>query len=327
MSAYESTNVAVLSTRGLAKTYVLGFFRKKVRAVTDVSLEVRRGEIFGLLGPNGAGKTTTIKILMGLIRPSSGTAEVLGRPVGKLESKRRLGYLPETPYFYEYLTGEELLVFFGELFGLGRRESRRRAQLLLERVGLTGAAKMALRRYSKGMLQRVGLAQALINEPELVVLDEPLTGLDPLGRKHLRDVILELRQEGKTVLLSSHILSDVEMLADRVAIVVNGRTVECGPPDQLVDARVLSIEVLVNQPPPPLLQALEAAGHAYEQVGETVRVDLDRDADVDAVVDLVRSKQGRIVSVTPRKESLEDVVVRRTRMAGSTDQRVAPVGG
>lgn len=300
-----------LRTERLAKTYVTGFFRKKVRAISDVSIEVRRGEIFGLLGPNGAGKTTTLKVLMGLVRPTSGQAEVLGRRVGDLAAKRALGYLPETPYFYDYLSAREFLIFTGQLFGLGRKESRRRADGLLDRVGLQYAAGRALRRYSKGMLQRVGLAQALINEPELVVLDEPLTGLDPLGRKHLRDLIAELAQQGKTVVLSSHILSDVELLANRVAIIVGGRTVESGPLHELVEARILGFEVLIGAPNDALLAAIGERGFCSQQVDAAVRVVLDQAEKVDPLIDLVRAHGGGILSVTPRKETLEDVVVRR----------------
>ena len=215
MSTAPTHGTPMMRTEALSKTYAVGFFRKKIRAIESVTLTVQPGEIFGLLGPNGAGKTTTLKILMGLVQPSSGLAEVLSRPVGDISAKRRVGYLPESPYFYDYLTAREFLVLVGQLFGLSRREAKLSADRLLEQVGLTKSAKMALRRYSKGMLQRVGLAQALINDPDLVVLDEPLTGLDPLGRKQLRELIEGLRVAGKTIVLSSHVLSDVEALADR----------------------------------------------------------------------------------------------------------------
>jgi ABC-2 type transport system ATP-binding protein len=298
-----------LQANQLAKTYALGFFRKKVRAITDVNLRVERGEIFGLLGPNGAGKTTTLKIVMGLVRPSRGSAQILGHRVGELASKRLIGYLPESPYFYDYLTGRELLVFVGQLFGLSRRESRRRAGELIERVDLKHAADRALRRYSKGMLQRIGLAQALINEPELVVLDEPLTGLDPLGRKHLRELIGELGRQGKTVILSSHILSDVELLANRVAILVRGRTVDSGPLSELVTARVLSYEVLVEQPTDALLTAIRTQGHRVQRVDQKALIELHEASAVDVLVDLVRQHQCSVVAINPRKETLEDVVV------------------
>jgi ABC-2 type transport system ATP-binding protein len=303
----------VLRVERLAKTYTIGFFRKRVRAITEVNLQVERGEIFGLLGPNGAGKTTTLKVLMGLIRPSAGTAEILGAPVGDLEAKRRLGYLPESPYFYDYLTGRELLVFMAKLFGLDRREARHRASALLEKVGMTHAADLALRRYSKGMLQRVGLAQALINDPELVILDEPLTGLDPLGRKDVRELIADLRRQGKTVLFSSHILPDVELLADRVTIVVRGQTTKTGPLHELLDARILSTEVVIGKPSAELQSAILSAGHQLVQMGETAQVTLQGATPVDPLVDLVRRHGGSVQMVTPRKESLEDVVVKHAK--------------
>ena len=308
---------AALVASNLSKTYVLGFLRKKIRAVRDVSLRVERGEIFGLLGPNGAGKTTTLKMLFGLVRPCGGRAEVLGRPVNDVRAKRHVGYLPESPYFYDYLSGRELLTFAGQLFDLSRRESRKRADRLLERVGLGDAADRALRRYSKGMLQRVGIAQALINEPDLVVLDEPLTGLDPIGRKQLRELIASLRHEGKTVVLSTHILSDIELLADRVAIVVAGRTVSGGRPEELINASTLSTEVLFSGGDEALATALEQTGHPLLQRGDTVRVTLAGEAPADPLIDLIRKHGGRIVAVTPRKESLEDVVIRQAELGGS----------
>lgn len=301
---------AVVEIERLSKTYVLGFFRKKVKAVSDVSFTVERGEIFGLLGPNGAGKTTTIKVMLGLVRRSSGSVRLLGRPVGDVVAKRQLGYLPESPYFYDYLSGREFLVFVGQLFGLSPRESRRRADRLLDRVQLGHAATRALRRYSKGMLQRIGIAQALINDPQLVVLDEPLTGLDPLGRKQLRELIASLREEGKTILLCSHVLSDVELLADRVAILVGGRSVDVGPLHQLLDARVVSTEVHFSAEPA-LMQSLAEQGYRLTEREEAVQILLDGQQTVDPLIDQIRAGGGQLLAVLPRKESLEDVVVRR----------------
>lgn len=306
----------VLRTDHLAKTFAIGFFRKKVRAIVDVTFEVEAGEIFGLLGPNGAGKTTTLKVLLGLIRPTTGTAEVLGHPVGDLRAKRRLGYLPESPYFYEYLTGRELLIFMAKLFGLGRAEARRRAEVLLERVDLRHAANLPLRRYSKGMLQRVGIAQALVNDPELVILDEPLSGLDPIGRKDLRALISELHAQGKTIVLSSHILSDVELLADRVAILVKGKTVNTGPLHELMDPKVLSTEVVVDGPSDELVEALKQTKHQVSQIGDSVQVVVEGETPIESVVDLIRRHDGRIRTVIPRKESLEDLVIKQARTEG-----------
>ena len=311
--------MTALLTDHLAKTYVLGFFRKKVRAIVDVGLQVEPGEIFGLLGPNGAGKTTTLKVLLGLVRPTSGRAELLGMPVGDIRAKRRLGYLPETPYFYDYLTGRELVVFMGKLFGLSRAEARRRADRLLERVGLSHASDLALRRYSKGMLQRVGIAQALVNDPELVILDEPLTGLDPLGRKDLRELIAGLREQGKTVVLSSHILADVELLADRVAIVVKGRTVNTGPLQELLDARTVSTELVLGAAPAELLEELEREGHGLRRVGETVQVTVHGEISPDTLLERAQQAGATIQSLTPRKESLEDLVVRMAQQGERED--------
>jgi ABC-2 type transport system ATP-binding protein len=284
----------VVSADKLEKTFALGFLRKKVRAVTDVSFEVHRKEIFGFLGPNGAGKTTTIKILMGLIFPTAGRATIFGEKVPSIGAKRRLGFLPENPYFYDYLSGEELLDLMGRLFGLDRSERRKRARVLLDRVGLgrAGATSMPLRKYSKGMLQRLGIAQALINDPELVVLDEPMSGLDPIGRKEIRDLIRDLRTEGKTVLFSTHILADVELLCDRVAIVVGGKLRDSGPLEKLLSPRLLHTELV-----------LDANG-----AKEAVR--LDPEVSVDQAIKDALAAGKHVVSVTPRRESLEDLFVR-----------------
>ncbi|HJZ88494.1 MAG TPA: ABC transporter ATP-binding protein [Polyangia bacterium] len=285
----------VLAAEHLSKTFAVGFFRKKVHAVIDVSLEVRRGEIFGFLGPNGAGKTTTIKMLMGLIFPTGGGAHLLGKPVGDLAAKRRMGFLPEAPYFYDYLTAEEFLDLAGALADLSRPERRRRSAALLERVGLADARGRALRKFSKGMLQRIGIAQALIHDPELVVLDEPMTGLDPIGRKEMRDLIVELRQEGKTVFFSTHILSDVELICDRVAILVGGRVRDLGPLEKLLSPRLLATEIVLK------------AGD--EERAHT----LPGDANVDVFVRDALARGEHLISVTPRRESLEDLFVREAQ--------------
>ncbi|HEX4456591.1 MAG TPA: ABC transporter ATP-binding protein [Polyangia bacterium] len=295
--------MSVVEAEHLAKTFALGFFRKKVRAVADVSFTVEKNEIFGFLGPNGAGKTTTLKMLMGLIFPSSGQARLFGKPIDDREAKHRLGFLPENPYFYDYLSGEELLDLMGRLFGLDRKERRKRARALLDRVGLgrAGAMGLSLRKYSKGMLQRLGVAQALINEPELVVLDEPMSGLDPIGRKEIRDLIVELKREGKTVLFSTHILSDVELICDRVAMMVGGRMRDVGPLQQLLSPRLLHTELVL------------AGG---DQV-EPELTKLPPDADVDAAVRDALAAGKHVVSLMPRRESLEDLFVREVD-AGDT---------
>ncbi|MCG5053980.1 MAG: ABC transporter ATP-binding protein [Myxococcales bacterium] len=313
-----------LFAENLSKTFRLGFFRKRVEAVREVSFEVQQGEIFGFLGPNGAGKTTTMKMLMGLVFPDRGQARVLGRPVADREAKRRLGYLPETPYFYEYLTAEEFLDFVGRLVGLSGAKTRQRRDELLGRVGLEHARGRPLRKFSKGMLQRVGIAQALMGDPELVILDEPMTGLDPLGRKDVRDLMVSLKREGKTIFFSTHILPDVEMICDRVALVVGGRTVSQGPLTQLLSAKIVATELLlrpsVDRPlptPPPGTDRLES--------GEDIRLDVPGGADVDAYLQAVLASGAHVMSVSPRRESLEAFFVREANrgMPGEEQSRQA----
>ena len=306
----------VLRAESLAKTFHLGFFRRRVEAVKNVSLEVRRGEIFGFLGPNGAGKTTTLKMLMGLIFPSAGRAEVLGLPVPSLSAKRRLGYLPESPYFYDYLTPEEFLDFIGALCALPAARRRARADRLITRVGLDHARGRPLRKFSKGMLQRIGIAQALMADPELVILDEPMTGLDPLGRKEVRDLILELRDEGKTIFFSTHILPDVEMTCDRVAIVIGGVLRNVGPLGDLLSARLLSTEIVLR-PPPAGMAALSLPAGARSRAADDrgVALELPEEADVDAFLRAALAAGASILSVAPRRESLEDLFVREAQAA------------
>jgi ABC-2 type transport system ATP-binding protein len=287
--------MSIVEAEHLQKIFTLGLFKKKVRAVEDVSFTVEKDEIFGFLGPNGAGKTTTLKMLMGLIFPSAGTARLFGRAVDDREVKHRLGFLPESPYFYDYLSGKELLDLMGRLFGLPSRERRRRADALLERVGLAGAGDRALRKYSKGMVQRLGIAQALINDPELVVLDEPMSGLDPIGRKEIRDLIVSLKAEGKTVLFSTHILSDVELICDRVAMLVGGQMRDVGPLSKLLSPRVLHTEIVF----------------AKDGADEVVRV--PPDGDIDAVIRDGLAAGKHLVSLAPRRESLEDLFVREAQ--------------
>jgi ABC-2 type transport system ATP-binding protein len=293
------TDSIVVDVQHLQKTFAFGFFRKKVRAVEDVTFSVARNEIFGFLGPNGAGKTTTLKMMMGLIFPSAGHAKIFGKPIRDRAVKQRLGFLPENPYFYDYLSGPELLDLMGRLFGLPAAERKKRAHQLLERVGLgrAGAMSMPLRKYSKGMLQRLGFAQALVNDPELVVLDEPMSGLDPIGRKEIRDLIVELKREGKTVLFSTHILSDVELICDRVAMIVGGKMRDVGPLGRLLSPRLVHTELVVAQ----------------DGVEELVR--LPPEADVDVALREALGAGKHVVSLTPRRESLEDLFVREVDAA------------
>lgn len=293
----------------LSKSYASGWpGRPPFVALDGLSLTVGRGEIFGFLGPNGAGKTTTLKILMGLVRATSGTAQLLGKPAGDVATRRRIGFLPESPYFYDYLTAEEFLGFYGRLAGLNHAALALRVTELLELVGLVEARTRQLRKFSKGMLQRIGLAQALIHDPELIVLDEPMTGLDPIGRKQVRDLILSLRDCGKTVFFSTHILHDVEMICDRVGIVMKGRLVASGRVDELVrQDHTQSVEVVCQQ--------LKVEGNAFIhslatrvlQQGQHCLIVLPTPDAVDALVGEIRRQGGRLLSVTPHKASLEDL--------------------
>src|SRR5271155_3644778 len=229
----------------LTKDYPVGFWRKKMRRSLDhLTLQVEEGESFGFLGPNGAGKTTTMKLLMGLIFPTSGSARVRGRSINDVRMHREIGYMPEQPYFYDYLTARELLAYFARFFGFNAAERKERVARFLERVGLAQAADVQLRKFSKGMLQRVGVAQAILHDPQVIFLDEPMSGLDPVGRREVRDIILELKREGRTVFFSTHILSDAEMLCDRVAVLVAGKLQGVGAPNEMVSMRARSMEIL-----------------------------------------------------------------------------------
>ncbi len=296
-------------TENLTKSYVSGWpGRPPFVALDGLSLRVGRGEIFGFLGPNGAGKTTTLKILLGLVRATSGKAFLLGQPAGDVATRGRIGFLPESPYFYDYLTAEEFLGFYGQLAGLGRTAINQRVTDLLKLVGLVDARTRQLRKFSKGMLQRIGLAQALIHDPELIILDEPMTGLDPIGRKQVRDLILSLRDQGKTVFFSTHILHDVEMICDRVGIVMKGRLVASGRVDELVrQDHTQSVEVVCQQ--------LKVDGNAFIhslatrvlQQGQQCLIVLPSPDAVDALVGEIRRQGGKLLSVTPHKASLEDL--------------------
>ena len=299
----------VIRTEKLSKTFVSGFFRKKVRALEDLMLEVRRGEVFGFLGPNGAGKTTTLKLLVGLCFPTAGRAWVLGQPVPDATSRMRLGFLPETPYFYDYLSGEEFLELCGRLFGLSAEDRRARAKRLLEMVGLGDAARRPLRKYSKGMLQRIGLAQALINDPELVILDEPMTGLDPIGRKEVRDLILRLKAEGRTVFFSTHILPDVELLCDRVGIIAGGRLRDVGPLDSLLAPKVIETEVVLELPQDVQPSRFAELGRYVSGPSGSALFVTDSERTQDFLRAALQAN-ARVLSVTPRKERLEDIFLR-----------------
>ncbi len=300
----------VVRLDGLVKTFRGHLGLGKHVAVDGLTLEVRRGEIFGLLGPNGAGKTTTLKTMMGLLRPDRGEVRLLGLSPTDPAARARVGFLPENPYFYDYLTGEEFLDFYGRLHGIPAAERRRRIAEILARVGLEGRSRGSLRKFSKGMVQRIGLAQALLHRPELVVLDEPMSGLDPIGRREVRDLILAQREAGRTVFFSSHILQDAEMLCDRVAILVRGRVRYEGTLDALGDRQPRWFEVAIVGPVP-----AEWSGEVCSSQGGQTLV---RVPDVETLTRLLAATPaagGQVVSVWPRRETLEDLFLRHVGAA------------
>jgi ABC-2 type transport system ATP-binding protein len=305
----------VIDVRNLRKTYRTPFRRKKVEALRGVTFSVERGHIFGFIGPNGAGKTTTIRTLMGLIRPTAGSATLLGHAIPSRAARFKVGFLPEAPYFYDYLTVGELLDLAGRLFGVPAAERRKRADTLIERVGLGDARTQSLKKFSKGMLQRAGLAQALMNDPELVVLDEPMSGLDPIGRKEVRDLILELRDAGKTVFFSTHILPDVEAITDRVAIVARGQLQAQGTPGELMRRSVHGFDVVVRLAASAEPDGLTSGADRVRRVGDELSLTLPADADVDAWLARAHAIGAKVLQVVPRHETLEDLFMRQIATA------------
>jgi ABC-2 type transport system ATP-binding protein len=301
----------VVETIGLTKDYEVGHIATKTRrALHGLDLAVEEGETFGLIGPNGAGKTTTLKLLMGLVFPTEGEAKILGKPVDDRDMKREIGYLPEHPYFYDYLTGRELLLYFGQLFGLEKSERRARAEELLDKVGMTDSADVPLRKYSKGMTQRLGIAQALINRPRVVFFDEPMSGLDPVGRREMTLLVRELKDAGVTVFFCSHILPDVEQLCDRVAILNRGKLVEIGRLSEILDVSVQTVEVIVEGASEALERQLRERAREVHRAGERLNVEFAEQRDFDATLELLSSNGVKLVSVTPVKQTLEDHFVK-----------------
>jgi ABC-2 type transport system ATP-binding protein len=292
-----------IEIENLTKEYPYGFLNLKKRlSLEGLTLQVEDGEVFGFLGPNGAGKSTTIKCLMRLIFPTKGTARILGKSIEDVSMHQDIGYLPEQPYFYDYLTAGELLDYFAQFHGLTANDRKVRIEKMLKKVGLESANKIQLRRYSKGMLQRVGLAQAILHDPKVVVLDEPMSGLDPLGRREVRDIILELKRDGRTVLFSTHILSDAEMLCDRVGVIVGGKLRGVGAPGELVGIQSQGMEVLFELGPDGKRPGLLSRA---TQTGERYRVEL-KEEELYAALDELKLARARILSVTQIKATLEE---------------------
>jgi ABC-2 type transport system ATP-binding protein len=305
----------VVHTDRLTKDFAQGFWRpRRHRGLDGLTLAVPSGGIFGLLGPNGAGKSTTLKLLLNLLTPTSGRAEVFGLPPGDSAGRQRLGFLPENPTFYDYLTAEELLAYFAGLFGHTAGDCRARATRVLDLVGLGAARRRPLRQYSKGMMQRVGIAQTLVNDPELVILDEPMSGLDPVGRREVRELILRLRDEGRTVVFSSHILSDAELLCSRVAILANGRLVAAGTLSELTAGGGRGWDVVASDISESLAARLTARAARATPIGEG-RYSFELSAEIrpEPFVAELAEAGGSLVSVSPLRTTLEDVFMERIR--------------
>jgi ABC-2 type transport system ATP-binding protein len=304
--------VRALATHDLTKDYAVGFWRKRpYRALDRLTLDVEAGEVFGFLGPNGAGKTTTLKLLMQLVYPTSGDGEILGRPLGDLSVKHRIGYLPENPYFYDHLTAEELLVYYASLFGIRGAERASRAARLLDEVGIGAERRLQLRKFSKGMLQRVGIAQALINTPELVIFDEPMSGLDPLGRRDVRALILRLRDAGTTVFFSSHVLSDAEALCNRVAILAKGRLVAAGRLTDMLALRARGWELVVAGASEALIASLAARVRRTVRISEgRYTLELPLDPPPEQLLADLTAGGAHLASLNPIRDTLEDVFVK-----------------
>jgi ABC-2 type transport system ATP-binding protein len=301
---------------GLEKTYSVGFWAKRLkRALHPLHLAVEEGEIFGFLGPNGAGKTTTLKLLMGLVFPTAGSARILGREWTDPEVKAQIGFLPEQPYFYDHLTAHELLNYYAQLSGVPGKERSRRVEATLQRVGLPDVKGVPLRKFSKGMLQRVGIAQAILHDPKLVFFDEPMSGLDPMGRREVRDLMEQLKYEGKTVFFSTHILSDAEALCDRVAIIHQGELRVTGTVAELTSSVQGKVEVMWQGTQVPA--AMKALGAECHVTGDTVRTIID-ESQQDAAIDALRRERLRLIAITPVRTSLEAYFVEKLRRAETT---------
>ena len=303
----------VLEVNGLYKTFHIGFLRKRVDAVRGTSFSVKRGEIFGLLGPNGAGKTTTIKSILRLIFPTKGDIRIFGRPSGDREAAKRVGYMPENPYVYQYLKPIEFLDLCGRLVGLEKQERRARSEEMIDKVGLRDAADRPIGKFSKGMMQRIGLAQALLHDPELLVLDEPMSGLDPIGRKEVRDLLLEQRERGKTLLFTSHILHDVELLCDRVVIMQQGKITSEGQVHDLLESAGRRVEIRLSSASQKLRDSLTSRGTIVDGGAGHLTLQVDGQQAVDEVLRISSAAGARLDAMIPERESLENLFIKGAR--------------
>jgi len=313
--------MAAIEILGLEKTYKIGFWRKQPkRALCPLQLTVEDGEIFGFLGPNGAGKTTTLKLLMGLVFPTAGSARILGREWTDPSVKAQIGFLPEQPYFYDYLTAHELLEYYGQLSGVPAKQRTQRVDQVLQQVGLRDVQGLQLRKFSKGMLQRVGIGQAILHDPKVVFFDEPMSGLDPMGRREVRDLMEELKHQGKTVFFSTHILSDAEALCDRVAIIHKGELRGVGAVEDLTSSVQGKVEIIWQGTVVPA--AIKAIATEYHITGDRVRIVVEENQQ-DAVIDILRRERQRLIAVIPVRTSLEAYFVEKLRRAETSAGRTA----
>lgn len=303
---------AVLEIRNISKSFRTGFWLKKTAALSGVSLTVMENEIYGFLGPNGAGKTTTIKTILGLIFPDVGSVSIFGKDYRDVSTRRYIGYAPEQPYFYEYLTAYEFMCFYGRLFNISGAELKRRIPLLLDMVGLSGSEALQLRKFSKGMLQRIGLAQALINDPMFLILDEPMSGLDPIGRREIRDLILALKKKGKTVFFSSHILSDVEMICDKVAIIIKGEIRREASLSELLSIDYNEVEIAFRVADRQAREDLRKIGLFIKDIEDASYLIINK-SDMSETVDMIRSYKGEIISIVPKRKTLEDLFIKEIK--------------
>lgn len=299
-------NQYVIETKDLNKIYKTHLFGRPNHVLKDLNLEVKEGEIYGFIGPNGAGKTTTIKILVNLLYPSSGKAYILGQDTRKVEIKKKIGFLPENPYFYEYLKPREFLYFYGRLFGYSTKEIKEKADRLLELVGLENVDDVPLCNFSRGMLQRIGIAQALINDPLLVIFDEPLSGLDPIGRKDVKDILLSLKEQGKTVFFSTHILADVEMICDRVGILINGKLVRVGSLSDFLEGEIRSIDIVLSDVGAETQEVIKKVVTKYLIKDKKIFISVNSEEETSEIQRILSKNSGRILSIVPHSKTLED---------------------